>query len=383
MLVDMDNRLSSLTRDEYKNLQVKDFVRCIGAISSKEPGVTPAQVFAQRFPASPHRSYVEAAMHKAIVPAATTTNDIWAGTLVPNLSMAFAAAALPFSLIGRFGSEGAPPLTRAPFNAPTAFADPTSLGSMVQWIENGAPKPLISASVDRFTLRRATAAFIVVLTDEVARFAAPGGEEFLQRQLALALGFGLDRLFIDESIAATTSTPAAITNGASAAATSTGDAGSDLLELLQAFRVGGGWFASAVILISSANATALALRSGANGIPVFPGLSVRGGTLAGLPCLASDAVGDRLIIVDTSRVLLADDLELDISRATSATLQMLDNPTNHAGTGTATTMVSMFHTNSVAVRLERFINWQVTDEAAVQWVDGVDYLTEGSPGSPA
>jgi hypothetical protein len=48
-----------------------------------------------------------------------------------------------------------------------------------------------------------------------------------------------------------------------------------------------------VILLSSANAAALALSQN------FPMLTARGGQIAGVSALASDAVGDLLIVVDT------------------------------------------------------------------------------------
>lgn len=63
---------------------------------------------------------------------------------------------------------------------------------------------------------------------------------------------------------------------------------------------------------------------------------------------------------------------LDVSR--EASLQMLDNPTNDSVTPTATTMVSMFQTNSVAFRCERILNWaRRRDNAAV-------YLTSAAWG---
>ena len=46
-------------------------------------------------------------------------------------------------------------------------------------------------------------------------------------------------------------------------------------------------------------------------------------------------------------------VNVDVSR--EASLQMLDNPTNDSVTPTATTMVSMWQTNSVAFRAERIV----------------------------
>jgi hypothetical protein len=57
---------------------------------------------------------------------------------------------------------------------------------------------------------------------------------------------------------------------------------------------------------------------------------------------------------------------------------MLDNPTNNID-GTATTMVSMFQTNSLALRAERYINWARRRPEAVQWMDDVNWGSVGSP----
>ncbi len=51
--------------------------------------------------------------------------------------------------------------------------------------------------------------------------------------------------------------------------------------------------------------------------------------------------------------------------AERASLEMLDNPTNNSATATATSMVSMFQTDSVAIRVERYLNWAVTAPDAV------------------
>jgi hypothetical protein len=54
-------------------------------------------------------------------------------------------------------------------------------------------------------------------------------------------------------------------------------------------------------------------------------------------------------------------------------LQMLDNPTNNSATGTPTTMVSMFQTNSTAFLAERFINWARRRTSAVAYLDNVNW----------
>ena len=46
---------------------------------------------------------------------------------------------------------------------------------------------------------------------------------------------------------------------------------------------------------------------------------------------------------------------------------------------TPTTMVSMWQTNSIALRAERFINWDKRRDEAVVYMDDVNWGSVGSP----
>ena len=63
-----------------------------------------------------------------------------------------------------------------------------------------------------------------------------------------------------------------------------------------------------------------------------------------------------------------------------ASLQMSDAPTNNSATSTGASVVSMYQTNSIALRAERFINWSKRRSTAVVYMDDVNW---GSIGSPA
>jgi hypothetical protein len=100
--------------------------------------------------------------------------------------------------------------------------------------------------------------------------------------------------------------------------------------------------------------------------------------LEGIPVITSeyqhsDSDGDNVVLVNASDVWLADDgqVMLDASRETS--LQMDDTPTESSATATAATMVSMFQTNSIALRAERWINWQKRRPNAVVVLNAVNW----------
>lgn len=89
----------------------------------------------------------------------------------------------------------------------------------------------------------------------------------------------------------------------------------------------------------------------------------------------SQYAGEQLILVNAQDVYLADDGQVVIDASREASLQMEDSPTNSSKTGTGAQLVSMFQTNSVAIRAERFINWRKRRPEAVAYVSGVNYRT--------
>jgi hypothetical protein len=85
-----------------------------------------------------------------------------------------------------------------------------------------------------------------------------------------------------------------------------------------------------------------------------------------------------LILIDSAKVLIADDGQADVDLARDAAIQMSDAPTQHAGTATPSNVVSLFQAGAVALRATRVINWRGLDGAAA-YVDEANYLDTGSP----
>jgi hypothetical protein len=381
-------RLSAATSRDLDVIKLADTVRFLGClVQNHGDPIGAAKQFALKYPASPHTALIEreagAALlgrAKALVPGMTRPAGGWDQNLPRPLAVAFATFLSAFTLIGRFGREGVPALQRGVFDKPMIIG--TRSGENVAFVEPGAAKPLKAKVIGRKLLHRSKVALIAVFDEELFRMAAPGSVEFLRDELAQELAPGLDRLFVDENLAATDHSPAGITHGVTPIASS-GDAAQDLRELIAAFTAAGGSMAGAVLLLSSTNAAGLSLATTPDGAPRFAGLTVSGGVLGGVPALASDAVGDRLILVDTSRVFLADEGEADVSVATHAAIEMDDAPTNSIATGSpvepvAAQLVSLWQTDSVGVRVERLMRWE-TVAGAVAWVQNADYLTSGSP----
>lgn len=310
---------------------------------------------------------------KAAVNAGTTTDPTWAKPLVEYQEFAqdFVEFLRPQTIIGKFGSNGVPSLHQVPFNV--RIPTQTSGGS-AGWVGEGKAKPLTKFDFASITFDYAKIAAISVLTDELVRFSNPAADALVRNSLAGAIVQQLDKDFIDPKKAAVTGvSPASITNGITAIA-SKGDADTDA-ELAFAAFVGNNLTpVNGVWLMSANNALALSMDRNPLGAKKYPEINMLGGTFYGLPVIVSNQVGDQLILVNASDIYLADDGQVVIDASREASLEMSDAPTQDAGKGTgAASLVSMFQTNSVAIRAERWINWKRRRDAAVVVISNAVY----------
>lgn len=319
---------------------------------------------------------------KNAVNAGTTTDPNWAGNLVvpyQRFSGDFVEFLRPQTIIGKFGVGNIPSLRRIPFNV--SIAGQTS-GGTGYWVGDGAPKPLTRFDFAVTNLRWAKVANIAVITEELLRFAQPSADVLVRDALAAALIERLDVDFVDPNKAAVTNvSPASITNGVSAinsVGNSADNVRTDVAAAVTQYISANITPSTAVWVMRSARALSLSLMRNALGQREFPDITMMGGMFEGFPVITSeyqhsDSDGDNVILVNASDVWLADDgqVMLDASRETS--LQMNDVPTMDASSGTGATMVSMFQTNSVALRAERWINWQKRRSSAVVVLNAVNW----------
>jgi hypothetical protein len=101
------------------------------------------------------------------------------------------------------------------------------------------------------------------------------------------------------------------------------------------------------LLMNADSAKFLTAKTTSTGELAFPGMTPNGGTLAGMRVLVTDAAGLNVILVDAKQLACAaGDIALDTARA--ATLQFDSAPDSPSSA--ATTLVSLFHENKVALR---------------------------------
>lgn len=318
---------------------------------------------------------------KATVEAGTTLDTTWAAPLVDyqNFAGDFVEFLRPRTILGQFGTNGIPSLNRIPFNVRIAGQ---TTGGQAYWVGEGAPKPLTSFDFNDTELRWNKIATIAVLTNELIRFSDPSAERLVRDGLAAAVIERADIDFVDPAKAAVANvSPASITNGITGI-TSSGntadDIRADIAALWAPFIAARNAPRNAVYLMDSTTALALSMMVNPLGQPEFPGITMNGGTFNGVPVIVSDYLpvdsgGGMVVLLNASDIWLADDGQVTIDASREASLQMLDNPTNNSATGTPTTMVSMFQTNSTAFLAERFINWQRRRASAVSYLVDVNW----------
>jgi HK97 family phage prohead protease len=331
----------------------------------------------------PDDEVIHGIISKAAVAAGTTTQATWAAPLVGDESAVFADFVeflRPTTILGRFGAGGIPSLRRVPFR--TRLVGQTSGGSGY-WVGEGAPKPVTKFDFSGTSLAPNKVANIAVLTMELLRDSSPSAELIVRDQLAAALRERLDIDFIDpaKAVAANVS-PASVTNGVSAIASSGNTAAAirtDIRALMAAFIAANNAPTNGVFIMTTLTALALSLMQNPLGQPEFPGITMNGGTFFGMPVITSeyvptDTAGSIVVLANASDIYFADDGDIAVDMSMEASLQMLDNPTNNpTGSTVATSVISLWQTNCVGFRAERTLNWVKRRASAVAVLDGVNW----------
>lgn len=316
---------------------------------------------------------------KAAVPAGTTAEGNWAGALVgegTNVIADFVEFLRPRTILGRFGQNGVPSLRNVPFNVP--LVGQTS-GGQGYWVGEGKAKPLTSFGYERNILDIFKVANIAVVTEELLRRSTPAAEGLIRDNLADAIAARLDTDVINPGKAAVAGvSPASITNGLTAVVSVGGDADAiraDVRALMATFIAAQNAPTSGVWIMGTLTALGLSMMVNPLGQPEFPGISMTGGTFNGMPVIVSDYIGAGVVVlVNASDIYLADEGGVQVDMSREASLEMADNPAHNSGAPTgATSLVSMFQTNSVAFRVERFINWKRRRPSAVAILTGATW----------
>ncbi len=317
---------------------------------------------------------------KTAIPAGDTTTSGWASQIAyqNNLASEFVEYLRPMTVLGKLN------LRRVPFNIRVGEQNGTGTGN---WVGQGAPIPVSKQGFTSQSLGIAKAACITPIDEELARLSSPSAEMLVRDDLAKVISTFLDVQFVDPNVAASANiSPASVTYGVTpvtATGTAAANLRTDLATLLKSMADENLDLAQCAWIMTPNQAMQISLMLNSLGLPLYPEMGVNGGRLLGLPVITSNSAnipgspdsGRMIILVNQPEVFLADDGQVMIDVSREASLQLLDNPTNTStGSTTATTMVSMFQTMSLAIRAVRFINWAKRRSTAVAYIREAAYV---------
>lgn len=233
-------------------------------------------------------------------------------------------------------------------------------GGQAQWVGEGAPKPLTNPTYGEVEIKEHKLAAITVYTQELMRRSDPAVDVLVRDDLIEASKTLIDNTFLDAAAASTTR-PAGVLNGVTATpntGTTAAAYEADLLALINSFVAANLSLDGSYFLMSETRAAQISLLRDALGNTYFQGMALRGTrTLMGIPVITSQAVGDKIILVKTSEILLAQDGGVDVSYSDQATL--VDGGTTH----------HLWQENKFAVRVEKFITWAKRRPIAAAYLD--------------
>jgi HK97 family phage major capsid protein len=311
---------------------------------------------------------------KATVAAGTTTGATWAAPLVDAQTFAadFIEFLRPRTLIGQAQFR------RVPFNV---RVNGQTSGGTANWVGEGKAKPVTKFDYNATTIPYTKVAAIAVITQELARFSDPSAEALVRDSLGDCVIAKVDGDLFDPDVAAVANVnPAGLLNGVSPVAGPTSTDPDDIRTALLA--LWSPWDSTYIgarpaYYTTSAVARMLAFTRDALGNPAFPGVTPTGGTLDGIPLRVSQYLannggsgGAPFILVDEAEIYLADDGAVTLDMSDVASIEMNSAPTGDSDAPTGASLVSMWQTNSIAFRAERFIWWGARRSGAIQWIDG-------------
>ena len=248
-------------------------------------------------------------------------------------------------------------MRQVPFNVKV----PSQTGaSTVGWVGEAKTKPVTNPTFGSVTLTKSKVAGIVMLSEELVRFSNPKADGLVLDDLLKSTAAFIDGQFFDPAKAESTDSPASILNGVEAIP-STGETGvaieTDLAAVIKQATDAGLTLEGATWVMSETRAAKLSVLRDALGKKYFEGMNINGAKeLLTLPVEISAACADKIVLVIPSQILLADDGAVDFAISSEASI--------NTGTDAAPNWVSLYQSDLIAIRGERFIRWKPRGVAA-------------------
>jgi HK97 family phage major capsid protein/HK97 family phage prohead protease len=299
-----------------------------------------------------------------------------------NIASEFVEYLRPMTLIGRIQGW-----RRVPFNVRVGGMDGGSTG---YWTGQGLAVPVSRPTSNSISLGITKVGGICVITKELAMLSTPSAEAMVRDDLARALQQKADASLINPNEGGSTNVqPASLTYNVTARQASGTDFAAfkaDWKAMTSNFYANNISLSGAVVIMKEELAEALSLMVTSLGLPQFPSMqdwASGNGRLMGRPVLTTqvaDTTGspdwdNLLILLQPNQVFFADDGGASVEASDQVSLQMDDAPTNKStATATGASVVSMFQTDSIAIKALRHVNWTKARSQACQLIRSAAYV---------
>jgi len=318
----------------------------------------------------------------ASAPAMTTVTG-WAAELVQTVNADFMATLMPSSVFPSLSAMGLG-LTfgaNGKINLPTRNATPTIAGSFVG---EGNPIPVRQAAFSAVILTPKKMAVITTWTKEMDMHSIPAIEGLLRQAIQEDTAVSLDAVLLDAN-AATVVRPPGLRNGVAGLTPTAGGGFTALVGDIKALTgailtATNGNIRKMAWLMNPMQALAISLTQAPSAIGVFPfAAEIAAGNLRGFPIIVSGTVPVGTVIAidaadfvsvagDTPRFEISDQATLHMEDTTPLAIGTAGSPATVAAPA-----MSLFQTDSLALRLIMPVNWAQRRAGTVAWVAGVTW----------
>lgn len=318
---------------------------------------------------------------KTAVNAGDSTTATWAEELAyaQNIASEFIEYLRPQTLLGRIQGW-----RNVPFNVRVGGQ---SSGTTGYWVGQGvAIKPSAGATTS-VSLGITKVAGLSVITKELAMLSTPSAELMVRNDLARTCQQKADTSLIDPNNGGQTDIePASLTYGVTARLASGTDYAAlkaDWKAITADFYTNNIPLGGSVVLMTETLAEALSLMETSLGNKQFPELNAMGGRFMGHPVFTTQVANtsgspnwdEMLILLQPGEVFLADDGTAMVEASDQVSIHMDDATTmKSTATSTNTSVVSMWQTESIAIKAVRHVNWTKARSAACQFIRSAAYV---------
>lgn len=243
-----------------------------------------------------------------------------------------------------------------PFNA--VIPAKTKRGT-ASWVGQGAKKPMTNAEFSDVKTKEHKLSGITVYTQELMRRSDPAVDVLVRDDLIEAASILIDETFVGGD-APSDITPGGIFHGTvpiDSTGTTAEHYDEDLGRLEEQFLEANLSLDGAYYLMSETRAARMGRLRDALGNYYFQGMQGQIKELNGRPVITSETVGEKIGLIKTSEILLAQDGGVDVSYSDQATIENSDG-----------TLINLWQENKFAVRVEKFITWNKRRPIAAAWI---------------